>query len=323
MGVFSVAALAGFLLFGWIKAIPKLGDDFQKLRLQSVLGVSGLLALFVLALCVIVLTTQWPSYDAFRIVQDLTGRETAQFILGAAFGCILRYWGPQFWSVSMPPEHRYNWVAISLVGLLLLAAAIPYLDRQLGGMTGLKTPFAEFQFASKGKTGSPPLEKDLQIKALTDLRGSLQFVAFSDFFIDMDLLYIKTFPKDESANYRESYKKSRSFAKKILQPLGRCALNAYENYLDIESIRHELQPVAQILYLLIQQGQGSISSEEELGISLLVQINESLDDLNRALGKDRCALVNMESLKDLVVPRTLAKAPPHLPCASLPRRVQP
>ena len=107
MGIFAVAALAGFLLFGWIECIQKSRSDLQKLRLQRVLGVSGLLALFILTPCVIILTTQWPSYDVFRIVQYLTGRETAQFILGVVFGCILRYWGPDLWALKIQtwPSH--------------------------------------------------------------------------------------------------------------------------------------------------------------------------------------------------------------------------
>ena len=170
MAIFAVAALAGFLLFGWIKAIQIRCDNSQKLCMQRAFGVLGYFVLSVLSGFVVILATQWPSYEVFRIVQGLTGRETAQLILGAAFGCILRYWGPQFWVVRMPPGTRYNWVAISLVGLLLLAAALPHLGRQLGNMTGLKTPVAEFQFAGKGRVGSPDLEKDLQVNLLTNLK---------------------------------------------------------------------------------------------------------------------------------------------------------
>lgn len=262
MGIFVGAALAGFLLFGSIKDILDRDDKsqelrLQKLRLQCVLGLSGLLALFVLTLYVIFLTTQWPSYEVFRLVQDLTGHETAQFILGAAFGCILRYWGSDLWALKIatwPRYNKFNWVAISLAGLILLAAAIPYMEQQLGGMTALKTPVAEFQFASQGRTEPPALEKDLQFKVLTYLE-TLQFMAFSHFSIKKDLEYLEIFPEDESEKYTEIYQKSQSFAENILKPLGDCALNAYMNYLDIESIRHALQPIAQKLYLLIQQGE--------------------------------------------------------------------
>ena len=188
MGIFAAAALAGFLLFGWIKAIHKSGDDFPKLRLQCVLGVSGMLGLFVLALFVIILTTQWPSYDVFRVVQDLTGHETAQFILGAVFGCLLRYWGPYFWEMRMRPGTRYNWVAISLAGLLLFAAASPYIERQFGGMTGLKTPFAEFQFAITTRSEKLNFKEQRQIynsKLLPNLKGISKSIKDDSFYLHL------------------------------------------------------------------------------------------------------------------------------------------
>ena len=151
---------------------------------------------------------QWPEYWVTLIVQRLTGTEAAQFILGAAFGCILRHWGPHFWEMRLRSETRYNWVAISLAGLLLLTAAIPYIERQLGGLIGLKTPFAEFQFAGKGK-GILPLEKDFQVKLLTNLE-TLQLMTFSNYNIGIDLKYIELFPKDPMAEHKEIYKPKRT-----------------------------------------------------------------------------------------------------------------
>ena len=293
MGIFAVAALAGFLLFGWIKAIQKLGDDFQKLRLQSVLGVIGSLALFVVALFVIVLTTQWPSYEVFRIVQDLTGRETTQFILGAAFGCILRYWEPHFWTVRMRPGTRYNWVAISFAGLLLLASAVPYIDRQFGGMTALKTPVAELQFAGKSNAELIFFEEQREIRAAQYLPR------FAITNIQKDLDYLKLFQGETKTiaepcdkNIKEGLEKTycytQDFIDKILNPLQQCALRAQNNYLDTESIRHALSPVAQKLRLLIQSGQSQNSTPaEKLSDNLLIKIKQSVNRLKEALVQDK------------------------------------
>ena len=307
MGIFAVAALAGFLLFGWIKAIQKLGDDFQKLRLQSVLGVIGSLALFVVALFVIVLTTQWPSYEVFRIVQDLTGRETTQFILGAAFGCILRYWEPHFWTVRMRPGTRYNWVAISFAGLLLLASAVPYIDRQFGGMTALKTPVAELQFAGKSNAELIFFEEQREIRAAQYLPR------FAITNIQKDLDYLKLFQGETKTiaepcdkNIKEGLEKTycytQDFIDKILNPLQQCALRAQNNYLDTESIRHALSPVAQKLRLLIQSGQSQNSTPaEKLSDNLLIKIKQSVNRLKEALVQDKdLPLKEVEKIKQSV-----------------------
>lgn len=353
MVIFVGAALAGFLLFGWINASPKKDDPAQKswvrdfFLMPCVQGLLGSLALVALVLVLIVLMFPsvgrlwsedwWSEYWAVRIALDLTGTEVAQLILGGVFGCILRYWGPQFWVTRMPPGTRYNWVAISLVGLLLLAAAGPYLGSWLrnSGITGLKTPVVEFQFAGKGKIRLPRLEKDLQSKQLKNFE-TLQFMTFSNKFIEMDLKYLELFPNAESARYREIYEKSRLFAKNLLLPLGMCANLARQNNLDIESIRHELQPIAQILYLLIKQGesilkpqsQDSISEEDSderqkirvqnakrstdsLRAKFLEQVDESLIDLNSAFVEDTCNLLNVAPhiAEAYVDPEVLAKAP--------------
>lgn len=268
MGIFVGAALAGFLLFGWIESCPRIRGFFLNLRMQ---GVLGMVALYVLAIFVIVLTTQWPSYDVFRIVQDLTGRETAQFILGAVFGCILRYWGPHFWEMRMRPGTRYNWVAISLVGLLLLAAAVPYIGSLLRdwGMTGLKTPVAEFQFA--GTTNADRIAVEVEEKS----RDITLLPAFSRTAIKTDLDYLRLSHReaeriDEPSvrkkmlktieDRRDTYKATQDFINDIVAPLSRCASWAYEKGFDPESIRHALSPVAQELRLLIQLGQSQNST---------------------------------------------------------------
>ena len=183
MGIFAVATLAGFLLFGWIKARPPMRDFFLKPRAQGVLGVLVLgVALVALMFPFVVQIIksmfpfvdqifewmfsgdeiepiQWPEYWVSLIVRRLTGTEAARLILGAAFGCILRYWGPHFWEIRLRSETRYNWVAISLVGLLLLTAAVPHISSLLRdwGVTGLKTPFVEFQFEGITRTSKLPL----------------------------------------------------------------------------------------------------------------------------------------------------------------------
>ena len=263
MGIFAAATLAGFLLFGWFQASPRVHAFFLKAEDQRKFG---LRVLYVLLLVLIVLMFPsvgrilpgdwWSEYLAVRIIQDLTGTEAARLILGAVFGCILRYWGPQFWTVRMPPETRYNWVAISLAGLILLAAAVPYIDRQFGGMTGLKTPFAEFQFAGKGKTGLTDFEKGLQIVSLSKPQTLEQLVSST---AQVDLDYLMIFPDHKSAKHKGTYEKSQIFFRNILVPLSMCARQAYENDLDLESIRHALIPVVKKLRLLIQQGQSILA----------------------------------------------------------------
>ena len=349
MGIFAAAALAGFLLFGWIKATPQARDFFLKPRVQGVLGV---LALGVVAVSVVVQTFQWPEYWVALIVQRLTGTEAAQFILGAVFGCILRYWGPHFWTMRMRPGTRYNWVAISLAGLLLLAAAVPYIGSLMRdwGVTSLKTPFAEVQFEDKekaepllfereflidtskkgmaafldlekkpqkkGMAAFLDLEKELQSKMLTNLE-IIETLMFSRYHIETDLTYLKFFPEDQSAKHEKIYQDSKKFADNILFPLCRCVLLAHNNYLDTESIRRALIPVAQKLYLLIREGesfQRSKSRDSMRNVNLLrnkflEQVGVSLQDLNGAFVNDRCKLSDDESLIDLVNPQVLARAP--------------
>lgn len=342
MGIFAVAALAGFLLFGWIKASQTLGDDSQKLRLQRALGVLGLLALFVLALFVVVLTTQWPTYKVFLIAKDLTGRETAQFILGSVFGCLLRYWGPHFWEMRMRPGTRYNWVAISLVGLLLVAAAVPYIDRQLGGMTALKTPVAEFQFAVTTRAENLTFKDQRQVyhlKLLPDLRGITTRLQDDISYLDLSEEEAKIIADPSGRKKmlkklnerRELYDKTRDFIDKTLIPLNDCGLAAQKNNLDIESLRHALHPIAQKLYLLLEQGQSLLelqsqvstpaknpddlkkakTSWELLRTKFLKQVKTSWELLSEAIAKeeDKCKLSDNKYLKGLVDPAVLAKAP--------------
>ena len=342
MVIFVVAALAGFLLFGWIKASPWVRSFFLNRWVQGLLG-SLVLIVLLLGLIVLIFPSVgrilpegwWSEFLAVRIVQDLTGTEAVRLILGVAFGCILRYWGPQFWEMRLRSETRYNWVAISLVGLLLLAAAAPYLERQFGGMTALKTPVAEFQFAVKGKAELPELEKNLQNKTLTNIE-KLKLLRFVNYLIKTDLIYLRLFPQDKSSEYKGIYQKSETFTESILGPLGRCALQARENYLDIESIQHALQPIAQKLYLLIEQGklilelqpQGSTPTEnldgrqkekllkaknswDFLRIKFLNQVKESGLRLKEALVKEeekkKCELDPL--VEDVPNPKVLVNAP--------------
>ena len=282
MGIFAVAALAGFLLFGWIKASPEVRDYFLKPWVQ---GLLGLIAFVVLVRSVWVLITL-PTLEAVQIAQDLTGPEVVQLILGMVFGCLLRYWWPQFWVIQMPPGTRYNWVAISLIGLLLLAPAIPYIERQFGGMTGLKTPFAEFQFAGTTNVDRAAFERERDATTVHTLP------AFARTGLKVDLGYLKLFQgeantitdhSDKKDTLEESYRETQNFIEKTLVPLADCAFKAYQNDLDIESIRHALSPVAQSLRLLIQAGQSQDQSPaENLGIRLENQLKESLGRLKKA-----------------------------------------
>ena len=262
----------------------------------------GVLALGVVAFSVWVLITL-PTLEDVQIVQALSGPKVVQLILGVAFGCILRYWGPHFWEMRMRPGTRYNWVAISLVGLLLLAPAIPYIERQLGGMTGLKTPVAEFQFA-----GVDQKSKNLLLfKPEREASSSKVIPAFAQQYkMTSDLVYLNFFPPDKIAELTKIYRESLSFTKSILVPLNQCSWRAYESYLDTESIRHELSPVAQNLRQLIQQGkrilallsQGSTIAEnkdklkkaketgDRLRTKLLWQVHDSLWHLRKAILKE-------------------------------------
>lgn len=308
MAIFVGAALAGFLLFGWIKASPPVLKVFQKSWIQ---GVLGLLALAVLVWSVWGLITL-PTLEAVQTAQDLTGPEVVQLILGAIFGCVLRYWGSQFWVVRMPPGTRYNWVAISLVGLLLLAAAVPYIGSLLRdwGMTGLKTPFAEFQFA--GKTTTERVAFEVESKA----RDITLVPAFSMTGIGHDLSWLllkKTPTRDEpSANKMTeknndsiiaTYQKTKDFIHYFLRPLSNCAFEAYENGLDPESIRHALGPVAQQLRLLIEPGQSQNSTPvEKLSVNnLLTKIKDSVNSLKEAFVQDEdLPLQDVEEIKKSV-----------------------
>ena len=260
MGIFAVAALVGFLLFGSIEASPRVRRFVLKGWVQ---GLLGLLALALLVWSVYVLSTL-PDLEDVQSAQDLTGPEVAQLILGVAFGCILRCWWPQFWVVQMPPGTRYNWVAITLVGLLLLAATVPYLERLSGGMTGLKTPVAEFQFAD-------PLNIDRTVFEVEREHANInlmQWFAYAGVQEDLDYLNLlqeqaETISdpsgkedmlkmiKDRVGMYGDT----QAFINKILLPLNLCTYHAYENYLDKQSIRSALRPLAQLLRLLIQKGQ--------------------------------------------------------------------
>ena len=246
-------------------------------------GLLGLLALALLVWSVYVLITL-PDLEDVQSAQNLNGPEVVQLILGAAFGCILRYWAPYFWEMRLGPWTRYNWVAISLVGLLLLAAAFPYINRQLGGMTALKTPVAEFQFsgATRGRVDNYNFEK------LSDPKKVAPFFA-ATLFIRPDLNYFTLFPSANSAGRKTIYKKSQEFGRTYLDPLNVCAVQAYHDYLDIESIRHALSPVAQQLRLLIKAelSQDSAASEKLSIDSVLSKIKESVNRLAEMFFEDK------------------------------------
>ena len=295
MSIFAIAALAGFLLFGGIKA----SHEKDNLSLKPwVQGLLGSLVLFVLLLGLIVLMFPsvgrflpedwWSEYLAVRIIQDLTGTETAQIILGAAFGCLLRYWGPHFWDIRVRPGTRYNWVAISLVGLILLAAASPYLGSLLrnSGMTGLKTPIAELQFE-----GMPRAENLSLLKETRDHNASLRIVPnFAlRYKIISDCQYLNFFPPNKEVNeLAKICEKSSSFIEAILVPLNKCAWQAYKNYMDTEGLRHALSPVAQEFRRLIKQGrsQNSTPATDPLRDELM----KSFDLLAKTSEKEKCAL---------------------------------
>ena len=296
MGIFVIAALAGFLLFGGIKASPPVRDVFLNRWVQ---GLLGLLFLIVLLLGLIVLMFPsvgrfltedwWSEYLAVQIIQDLTGRETAQFILGVVFGYILQYWGPDLWALKIqtwPRYNKFNWMAISLGGLILLTAAGPYLGSLLrdGSMTGLKTPVAEFQFERMSRAENPSLSKEAR-----EHNSSLRIVPnFAQLYsIEPDLEYLKFLSK-ETKELSENYQQSLSFTKAILVPLNQCAWQAHKKYMDTESIRHALSPVAQELRRLIEQGQSQNSSRatDPFQGALL----KSFDLLKHLGGKERCTL---------------------------------
>ena len=291
MGIFAVAALAGFLLFGWINASQQVRAFFLKPWVQLVLG---LLALGVLMGSVCVLITL-PTLEFVQIAQDLTGPEVLRLILGVAFGCLLRYWGPHFWTIRMRPGTRYNWVAISLVGLLLLAATVPYINSLLRdwGVTGLKTPFAELQITGKNRAVFSMKErriyfliwlphfKDIK-KSIEDDRNYLKILG--EEISGIEDSSDKKEREKKISELDEKYKATQAIIKNILIPLGTCAKRAQQNGLDTESIRDVLRPVAQKLRLSIKQGQSqNPASLEKLSIdNLLTKIKESVNRLRKA-----------------------------------------
>lgn len=321
MVIFVVAALAGFLLFGWIVSTERPREFFKNPRMQCRLGLLALVCALVALMFPVVVQIiksmfagvdqiiewmfpdkeiepiQWPEYWTALIVQRLTGTEAAHFILGAAFGCILRYWGPQFWTMRMRPGTRYNWVAISLVGLLLLAAAIPYIGSLLRdwGVTGLKTPVAEFEFT--GKTNADRVAFEVEEKsrditllpafAWTDIKNDLAYLRLSHGEaqrIDEPSTREKILKK--IGDRRDTYNATQDFIEDIVSPLAECASLAYEKGLDPESIRHALSPVAQELRLLIrpEQSQNSNPSTDQLRDELM----KSFDLFKIAAGKKKC-----------------------------------
>ena len=319
MVIFAVAALAGFLLFGWIESTERPREFFNNPRTRCKLGLLALaVALVALMFPVVeeiiksmfagvnqiiewmfpggeIEAIQWPEYWVAIIAQRLTGTEAARLILGAVFGCLLRYWGPHFLEMRLRPWTRYNWVAISLVGLLLLAAAAPYLERQLGGMTGLKTPFAEFQFAGKTNADRVAFEVESESRDITLLP------AFAQTKIGKDLAYMRRCKdaaetiaepcdKEIEEGLEETYDSSQVFIKNFLYPLAMCAFWADEGGLDPESIRHALSPVAQQLRLVIlPSGQpGSSTTAEKLSVDeLLTKIKKSVKGLKEAFVQDQ------------------------------------
>ena len=319
MGIFAAAALAGFLLFGWINASPEKVDKGKddpalKPRVRDfflrpcVQGWLGLLVLVALLLVLIVLMFPsvgrilpgdwWSEYLAVRIALDLTGTEAAQFILGAAFGCILRYWGPHFWEMRMRPGTRYNWVAIGLVGLLLLVATVPHIGGLLRnwGLTSLKTPGLELQFAGTTSVDRVVFEERREDYFV----NRLPYLESISATIEDDLEYLNFFPPKKIAERSKIYEKSLSFNKSILVPFSQCARQAQGNSLDIESIRHALGPVAQKLRLLIQSGlMDNSTSGEKLSHNFLAELKNRWDLLKEALVQDKDLL--LEELKGIVI----------------------
>ena len=315
MVIFAVAVLAGFLLFGWIESTERPREFFNNPRTRCKLGLLALaVALVALMFPVVeeiiksmfagvnqiiewmspggeIEAIQWPEYWVAIIAQRLTGNEAARLILGAVFGCLLRYWGPHFWEMRLRPWTRYNWVAISLVGLLLLAAATPYLERQLGGMTGLKTPFAEFQFEGIARVERTLFEETRETtsssKVIPNFTGNYAIDHDTDFltsFMNKKFMNLKRIKPKRISEQIEVYNKSLMVANEILGPLNQCASQAYKNYLDTESVRHALGPVAQSLRLLIQSGPSQNSaSEKNPPDPLRKKVKQSLTLLEEAL----------------------------------------
>ena len=314
MGMFVGAALAGFFLFGGIQASPLVLKVCQKSWVQGVLGVLALIALVGFFGSLMTLQT----YPSFRITQALTGPEVRLLILGALFGCILRYWGTDLWALTIEKSRTSNYMSIGLVGLLLLAASMPYIERQLDGwvgrgLTSLKTPFAELQFSPTTRARIDAFIFKEQVSTRLQPNGSPP-IPSTFFYIEPDLDYLSLFrndPHDEKSQERQAnYRKSLEFGKGILDPLHICAYHAYNSYLDIESIRHELSPVAQKLRILIQQGKsilaqqssGSNSSKNQDGLeqnftSSLQQRTEFRARVRESISQLKQALVGEEEKK--------------------------
>ena len=94
-------------------------------------------------------------------------------------------------------------------------------------------------------------------------------------------------------------------------PLQQCALQAQQNHLDTESIRHALSPVAQKLRLLIQLGQPENSTlVESMSDNLLTEIKDSVNRLKKALVQDKAlVLKEVEESLELLKKKVQDKDP--------------
>lgn len=312
MVIFVVAALAGFLLFGWFQYTQRTRPLFLNPDVQGRLGLRILCVLLLILLVLmfpsvgrILPGDWWSEYLAVRIIRDLTGTEAAQLILGMAFGCILRYWGTDLWAVTINTSSKSNWMAISLVGLLLLAAAVPYIGNLLKdwGVKSLKTPVAEFQIVGTTNVDHVSFEKEptyysaVRIPYLITIprriTKDVEYLELSRWAIEKKITDLSDEEErerlDKIKEFKKTYNATRVFIENFLIPFNQCALQAKNNNLDIESVRHALSPVAQQLRLLIQgSSPQNLASPEKLSVdNLLTKIEKSVNRIRESFSQDK------------------------------------
>lgn len=155
---------------------------------------------------------------------------------------------------DQPSFKGYNWSAVLLIALLVFGVVGPYSDDLIRRLSSLKTAFGEATFVVT------KAEQRLEVGISRDSysTASLQNIqTLPRIILTFDLPYLSlvvgpSATAGETEQQRRIYADTARFIKEILLPLVMCADQAVSANQDIESVRHELRPVAQGLRRLIQ-----------------------------------------------------------------------
>jgi hypothetical protein len=292
MVIFVLAACAVFFLS--VLLPPPFDFPWPKKKWQVAIGVILLCGVLLIFLS---LTMPLLGYRFLLIAQRLTGAEATQLLFGMVFGAILRYWGQALLrylearvlmrqALTTPAQgttaqaqarganplmQPYACLTMVLLGLLLVAAAAPYMGELFGGVTGLKTPIVELQFAPKRPEERPILQSEREkfiVESLTSVLG------IHSYTIPGDLLELKIqealLPETTDLSSRDEklkqlvslkniYIDTDRFIEEGLLPITTCTEAARSEHQDLESLRAAIRPVAQELWRLIRASQSQDS----------------------------------------------------------------